>query len=432
MREAIFDSITNSEQEMLLRAGIKKCYAPTYLRAYIMASLCIEEQFVISDSAASLNRAFRTLIDCQEGEGYYTLKYLPKEDFEWLIREGYIRFAARDQFKGDFSSGLREAQKKMQTVDQPSERYTKRLDEICSNEHIYWYNLDNVTRRFTSKFKKGIKEKLNRSDLSLREERLIRQLMDRLADQEMYTYGGIKSTLLEYLSEEDQDYKDIRKILRKAYEDNVPDELDLDYLLFSENAGPLSKSDGRLILTRERRVEANFACSIYGFATLPAKRLRDIWASSEYGNFRKQIDAFRNGVIDLDEYLESLCRYFRVINERVSEDFTQRYYQSVSREKWELSSVPIEIRQYFRGEEPYIVAAKVVNTVWNVGSFVSDIFTGELAPHLIGGLFSKVLPAYAKKKSDFPELPKEVTEAIIMQPRDLPQIGENSKLPESV
>lgn len=62
MNRALFDSITNSEDEMILRTGIKRYHVCTYLRAYIMTLLCFEPRLVISDSAVNLNRAFRTLI----------------------------------------------------------------------------------------------------------------------------------------------------------------------------------------------------------------------------------------------------------------------------------------------------------------------------------------------------------------------------------
>ena len=82
---AIFDPITNSEDEMIVCAGIKRHYACAYLRAY-------NEDFIIAD-------------------------------FEWLIREGHIRFAARNTFEGNFSEALRQSQISKQNVDQPSDRY---------------------------------------------------------------------------------------------------------------------------------------------------------------------------------------------------------------------------------------------------------------------------------------------------------------------
>ena len=59
MEYALFDKITNSEDEMILNAGIPKRKACTYLRAYIMASLCFEPYFVISYSSVFLKGAFR-------------------------------------------------------------------------------------------------------------------------------------------------------------------------------------------------------------------------------------------------------------------------------------------------------------------------------------------------------------------------------------
>ena len=79
MNRALFDSITNSEDKMILHTGIKSIML-VLLRAYIMASLCFEPQLVVSDLAVNLNRAFRTLIGYDEGAGIYKLEYLPKTD----------------------------------------------------------------------------------------------------------------------------------------------------------------------------------------------------------------------------------------------------------------------------------------------------------------------------------------------------------------
>lgn len=421
MHDAIFDPITNSEDEMLLRAKIHKCYAPTYLRAYIMASLCIEPQFVLSDSAANLNRAFRTLVDVREAKDY-NLNYLPKADFDWLISEGHIRFAARDKYKGCFSDGLRKAQEKMKTVDQPRERYTKRLDEICSDSQVYWFNLEKISGMFTNNFREGIEEELGRSDLPPRRERIIGQLMNRLAGQETYKYGDIKPILLEYVDERDEDYQAIRKIMRRAYEYNVPNALGLDYNMYKpsgDEKAPL-RQDGRLKLVqelkREEKVRVDFACSVHGFATLRAKSLKQIWASSEYAAFQKQLRAFRSGTVDLDGYLQTLSRYLQVINEYVSDDFAQKHYNYKNDlyENGKLSGLLIQARQYNKGDEPLAVVVKAANDVWNVGSTAIDVLTGSPVSPL-AGLFFKLLSAYAKKKSTFPELPGEVNEAIILQ-----------------
>ena len=422
MHNAIFDPITNSEDEMLLRARIHRSYAPTYLRAYIMASLCIQPQFVLSDSAANLNRAFRTLIDVREAKDY-NLDYLPKADFDLLISEGHIRFAARDNYKGRFSDGLREAQEKMKTVDQPNERYTKHLDEICSDDQVYWFNLKKISRMFTKNFREGIEKELGKSDLSPRRARIIGHLMDRLVGQKTYKYGDIKSILLEYVDERDADYRAIRKIMRQAYEYNVPNELDLDYNMYvpSKDEKTLLKQDGRVKLvqelSREERVQVDFACSVYGFAALRAKSLKQIWASSEYEAFQKQLHAFRNSRVDLDEYLQTLSQYLKVINEYVADDFIQKHYdfRNDLYEKGKLSSLLIKVRQYSRGNEPLVVVVKAANDALNVASTAKDILTTGSLVSPAEGLIFKLLSAYAKKKSTFPELPEEVNEAIILQ-----------------
>lgn len=421
MHDAIFDPITNSEDEMLLRAKIHKSYAPTYLRAYIMASLCIEPQFVLSDSAANLNRAFRTLVDVREAKGY-NLNYLPKADFNWLISEGHIRFAARDKYRGCFSDGLRKAQKDMKTVDQPSEQYTKHLDEICSDSQVYWFNLENVSRMFTNNFREGIEAELGSPDLPPRREWAIRQLMDQLADRETYKYGDIKPLLLKYLNKGEEDYRAIRKIMRQAYEYNVPNELGLDYNMYmpSRNSETLLRRGGRLELVQElsweESIRVDFACSVHGFAALRAKSLKYIWASSEYEAFQRQLRAFRNGTVNLNEYLQTLSRYLQVINECVADDFTQKYYDYKNDlyEKRKPSNLWIKVRQYNKGDEPLAVVVKAMEDAWNMGSIVKDILMGSPVSPIVGLIF-KLLSTYARKKSTFPELPKEVNEAIILQ-----------------
>lgn len=110
-KNSVFDSITNSEDEMIKRAGILKSQACVYLRAYMIIRLLFFKEFVISDSSINLNRALRTLILSGEGNnGDYDLRKLPHADFGELIEDGGIKLAARDIYKGSFSESLRIAQ----------------------------------------------------------------------------------------------------------------------------------------------------------------------------------------------------------------------------------------------------------------------------------------------------------------------------------
>ncbi|MCX4378348.1 MAG: hypothetical protein OSJ61_19585, partial [Lachnospiraceae bacterium] len=47
-------------------------------------------------------------------------------------------------------------------VDLPGENYKKKIAEICSDEFIYWYNLDEVSHKFTSNFRRYMDEALYR------------------------------------------------------------------------------------------------------------------------------------------------------------------------------------------------------------------------------------------------------------------------------
>ena len=248
MNTALFDPITNSEDEMILRAGIPRYKACTYLRAYIMASLCFEPQFVISDTSVNLNKAFRTLVDYNEGDDY-TLEDLPQwADFDWLIQNGYIRFAARDKYKGNFSDALRKSQSKMKDVDLPGEKYTRTIDEISSDEYIYWYNLDEISRKFTANFRHLMDYELYKNRNTLPEDaRLLRELIHRLSDEETFTYNDVKKILLENYSKKDDKYKYVRSLLRKSYDYNIPDLLGLDYCMPLQNTKPTRNQEWTVV-----------------------------------------------------------------------------------------------------------------------------------------------------------------------------------------
>ena len=418
MVTGLFDPITNSEDAMIARAGIKKYHTCTYLRAYIMASLCFEPQFIISDSSINLNKAFRTLIDYHESEGDYNLDYMPKADFGDLIREGHIRFAAREKFKGNFSEALRVSQQDMQAVDVPSERYTKMIDEICSNEYVYWYNLDEVSQLFTSKFKDSIREELNQdSPIPLKRVKLLRMLNDWSSDKETIKYRDVKSILLrgreEKDAEKDPEYQYIRRILRQSYDYNVPEVIHADYCMPLRGIQPSRNQDWVLKLDRELFLEpdeCDLLCNIYGFSELPVNHLQYIWGSSEYENFRRQINRFRAGVIELDEYVISLKKYLLKINEVVRNVYTIKHNENIPYEKKKLSSIPIRIHHYFKSDDSWVVAAKFANDIRNIAGLRDNFLIS-----IIQEAFFKALPVLAGKRGVIPDPPEEIREAIILQ-----------------
>ena len=410
MANALFDPITNSEDEMISRAGIKKHHACTYLRAYIMASLCFEPQLVVSDSTVNLNRAFRTLITNNEGDGNYNLDYVPDPDFDWLIKEGHIRFAARDTFEGNFSEALRESQMGKRNVTPPSVAYTRMIDEICSNEYVYWYSLDEVSKRFTSKFMGSIKKDLNNDNIPLEWVGLFRELISRLSDKETIKYSDVKSILLDtHHSEKSPEYQYIRKILRQSYDYNVPDLLGLDYCMPLQGIKPSREQDWMLKSSIDLSLPYDLLCNVYGLSELPAKNLKYIWESSEYENFSRQISKFRAGTIELNEYVISVESYVRKINEVAGDAYKQKHNKNRQYEKGKFSSVPIMIRQYM-ADDTSIVIAKSLHNMWDIAGLF-----GNFIPSIFEKVLFKVIPVLANRGRSVPNPPEKINEAIILQ-----------------
>lgn len=411
MNTALFDPITNSEDEMILRAGIPRYKACTYLRAYIMASLCFEPQFVISDTSVNLNKAFRTLVDYNEGDDY-ALEDLPQwADFDWLIQNGYIRFAARDKYKGNFSDALRKSQSKMKDVDLPGEKYTRTIDEISSDEYIYWYNLDEISRKFTANFRHLMDYELYKNRNILPEDaKLLRELIHRLSDEETFTYNDVKKILLENYSKKDDKYKYVRSLLRKSYDYNIPDLLGLDYCMPLQNTKPTRNQEWTLELSYEQELECNFVCDVYGLAKLPVKHLTYIWESREYANWEKQVGNLRNGIIDLNEYNAALNNYLLKINDVVRDIYSRTSTHHESHKKVKISRVPIIIRHYVKADDTKIVIAKFLRDAWEIGNACVS-----LSPLSVGDVFFKMLPNLIQKSVDFPVPPEEIREAVVLQ-----------------
>ena len=412
MEYALFDNITNSEDEMILRAGIPRNKACTYLRAYIMASLCFEPHFVISDTSVNLNRAFRTLVDYDEGIDFVKDDLPQKADFDELIREGHIRFAARDKYKGSFSDALRESQQKMTKVDLPSKKYTEMIDLICSDEYIYWYNIDKVSQRFTSKFRRLLDKALYENrDILPENAKLIQNLIHRLSGKETVTYNEVKAILLnEYkYSKEDDRYKYIRGFLRIAYDSNplVPG---LDYRIPLYDIKPSEKQNWKLELNDEQVVDCKFGCDVYGLAKLPASHLKYIWDSSSYFKWQEQINSFREGKFELSKYIEATENYMQKINEVVADNYSKTYKDNKLFDKPKLSHIPIRIRQYIRADNKKIVVVKLLSGGWNAYRFCTGLDYLTLCDN-----FVKILPNIMQHFDDFPAPPEEIREAVVLQ-----------------
>lgn len=411
---AFFDKITNSEDKMIESAGIPRYQGSTYLRAYIMASLCFEPYFVISDTSVNLNRAFRTLVDYNESGAYKTTDLPEKADFDRLIETGHIRFAARDTFKGNFSDTLRIFEgKPKKKFDLPSEEYIEKITGISSNDHVYWYNLDKVSHKFTSNFRNAMDKKLYRdADILPEHGKLLRMLIHRLSGEETFTYKDVTAILTnEYkLTEEDTRYQYIRGLLRQSYDYNVPDSLGLDYCMSLNNILPLGKQNWKFELTRETEIDCYFLCNVYGLAALPSSHLEYIWDSTPGRAWQQQLNNFRAGIFDMDKYVETLNNYLLKINDVVADNYPRKNVLDHNYKKPNLSRLPLKIYHYVTADDRKMVLAKLASGAWNI---LRSVIPPD--PLILGDAIFKILPNLAQKSVDFPQPPSEVRDAIIMQ-----------------
>lgn len=420
MTNALFDPIINSEDEMVARAQLQDArpYASMYLRAYIMASLCFEPFLVVTDTAANLNRAFRALIDEGEGAGHYRYQsdtgyhYVPEvADFEWLIRKGHIQFAARNTYDGSFSELFKESQKKMKHVDLPSERYVEKLDAICKDQYVRKYSIEEASQRFTLAFWENVNDKLNDISLFPKNEKLLRELSERLGNQEKITYNMVKSTLLEEfkLDKSDSEYQYVHNILRKSYDYNIPRILGLDYCMSFENEGPSRKQEWKMDLGHEKTLKRELSFDIFALAALPAHYLDDLWISNEYEEFAKQLGRFRMNNIEPEEYMEAVSKYLAKINDVVL-DYYGRKYKADQDKK----SLRIITRDYYCKDNRWMVVSKKVKSVYDTVDAVRN-----WKSYLLEILIGKVFPNLAKVADDFPDPPEEMKEAIVMKEKNL-------------
>ena len=424
MKAALFDPITNSEDNMIIRAGIPRAKACTFLRAYIMASLCFEPYFVISDTSLVLNKAFRTLIDYREGAGYDLSDLsekndLPNTDFAELILNGHIGFATRDIYKENFFESLRASQKKMKDVDLPNKRYIKMIDDMCSNNNVrkYCYNLDKISHMFTNKFKNSLNDELYENHNILPENaKLLQKLIRRLSDEEILTYNMVKSILLEdyKLDKKDERYIYMHKLLRKAYDYNLPDVLEVDHCMSLNTIEPDKKQEWKLELSYEWELKSDFLCDIYGFAKLPVSHLKYIWDSKEYTAWEKQISDFRKGTFNDNEYIEVLNQYLLRINDVVRDVYAlTNHHNDLHRKK---EKILIGIRSYC-SDDIKVVIAKSLRDIWTVCRNVEAVMDPNpwTVPWTVGDIFFKMLPNLVQKSVNFPDSPEEMEDAVILR-----------------
>lgn len=314
IRDAVFDSITNSEDKMIQRFNIRKSEACLYLRAYMMIRLFFFEEFVISDSSINLNRALRTLILEEEGWNKYDLRNLPPADFGELIKDGSIKLAARDIYKGSFSDALRNAQKNKTRVDLPSEKYTRMIDEICKEENIYWWNADVIAQMFTTKIKDSLRDSMEMQH-SDKVNVFLRDLSDRLSSQEILTYNFVKNVALKTHEETSEEYRTLYDMLRNSYDYNIPEYFQMKYLKqFKGFQQTLKKHKFEINLPEQYDISWKYSIDAYAFAMAPISYLKSAWSSGEYQCYKSARLQYMDGQISFSRFIVTWQDYMAYLD----------------------------------------------------------------------------------------------------------------------
>ncbi len=399
---AVFDSIINSEDEMIKRANITKAEACVYLRAYIIINLFFFKELVISDTSINLNQALRTLILCKEGERVYDLRRCATADFDWLISEGYIKLAARDIFRGNISESLREAQKKNKNVEKPSLKYSKFIDQICKDDNIYWWNASEISSIFTAKIRKELETSYS-DDINL----LLRKLREKLSDKEALTYNMVKNVALEEHNEKSEFYQIVRGMLRSSFDYNIPEYLKLDYSrqFFNYDTQPTKKFDLEIDITSKYEISCSYDFSIFGFASFPAKHLLYAWETKEYLEFESQMQQFRNGIVNINALWISIEKYLSVINELVVDRYNFKY----SEHKQGITFNPKAIlHTYNFKKKPVVASMDIANKGWGIADTAIGVMTNPIS--IIAKLITSVISSSMNKMT---APPREIKQAIV-------------------
>lgn len=362
IKNSVFDSITNSEDEMIKRANIKRSQACVYLRAYIIIRLLFFDEFIISDSSINLNRALRTLIDRDEGKGHYDLRKLPKADFEKLIRDGSIKLAARDIYKNDFFSSFSDTQRNKKHVDLPGKNYIGLMNDLCNDlreEDIYWWNAEQISQMFTRNIRKELETEFS-DDVNL----FLRGLSNRLSGYDTLTYNMVKNEALKNCKETSEEYQIVRKMLRDSYDYNVPKALKTDYLrLFSSPLRTIKKSNSEMYLAEQYDMPWKYSFNIYAFALLSVKNLKNIKRHMESIRYREAILQYTNGTISFEKFLEILEAYLDLLDDIFTEIYGKKYGESSPQ------NIVVRIKEYTISKHPAILTLQ--GLVWAYGALTT-------------------------------------------------------------
>lgn len=386
IKDAIFDSITNSEDKMIERFKIQRGEACMYLRAYIMIRLLFFEEFVISDSSINLNRALRTLILPDEGKNKYDFRKLPPADFGELIKNGTIKLAARDIYKGSFSKNLRDAQNNKERVDKPSEKYTRMIDEICNEENIYWWNEDIVSQTFTTK----IREKLNEQyseEINL----FLRDLKNRLSTYEKLEYNIVKNEALKTHEETSEEYRILYDMLRDSYDYNIPEYFEMDYLKrFNGFQQRVKKHNFELNPPEQYDIPWRYSFNAYAFALLPADYLKIAWGSGEYIRYKAAMSQYMKDPSSINQFLVSLQDYLDFIDHLLVPFYNNRYGSAVS------NNTILRFKEYKNGADLMAITIDAGVRAYGAVDALTNIFSDPVSGLLELGL-TNILPSIIKK-----------------------------------
>lgn len=403
INDAVFDSITNSEDEMIKRFKIPRGQACVYLRAYIIMRLLFFKELVISDSSINLNRALRTLISRDEGGQHYDYRNLPQADFAELIKEGSIKLAARDDYKGSFSQSLRNAQSNKKRVDSPSREYTEMIDEICKEENIYWWNEKEVSQMFTQNIRKNLEQQYS-DEVNL----FLRDLSNRLSGQEILTYNMVKNEALKIKEEISEEYRILHDMLRNSYDYNIPEYLKLNYLKgLNGFQQTIKKNSFEISLPEQYDIPWKYSFNMYVFALLPADYLINIvWKSSEYIRYEKAMAQYMSGLISFSQFLVTFQDYLDFIDRLMVPLYKNRYESNNSK------NIILRLKEYKNGFDFMALTTEAGVWVYGMMEAISDIGK-DPAKGILKMMLANILPSIISKKYEsYAKLP-DIDHAII-------------------
>ena len=376
INDAIFDSITNSEDKMIERFKIPRSQACIYLRAYIMIRLFFFEEFVISDSSINLNKALRTLILQDEGKNKYDLRHLPPADFGELINSGSIRLAARDIYKGSFSNSLRNAQNNKKGVDFPSKKYTELIDEICKEKYIYWWNEDRVSYMFTKKIRENMEQQYS-DEINY----FLRNLSNRLSNKEILTYNMVKNEALKMCKETSEEYKILYDMLRDAYDYNIPEFFNMDYLKrFNGFKQSVEKHNIKINPPELYDIPWRYSFNAYAFAQTPVEYLSIAWESGPYNRYKMAKLQYIEDKISMSQFLASLQDYLDYIDHLLVPFYNSRYKVS--------KNIIMRFKEYKNGVDLFAITIETGAWAYGVADALSNIIA---APDPTIGIVKLVL-----------------------------------------